>query len=365
MNKAIFMAALYLIFVFPCYANQQILAMPIQDKLKEARDYLSVLPERSLAILSNKEHLLSIDSQETLADWYDAKLIAAIRVANLQQIYLTLLEISELQNTVFFQKHSSTTFNGIGIWMRRSGFLKEAKISYACSLENSKTERAKISPMLNLGIVETKLGNNASAKQLYNLAFNTAEKYEMENIFAVVENSLGNIALSEGNYPEAERLYASALERNEKLMRRSGELTSGLNLLLSFLYQDKLDLFSRLSGRIERKLKRSEVGIKTATFEILKAVYTARIDKAATSDLTEVIARNMKMIKDKSLQKLLSDLIGVYGLAWDDKIIEGNQAQRDHLQARYPSCDWDKFSDENYISVLISQFDQTQALKEN
>ncbi|GAB2683123.1 tetratricopeptide repeat protein [Aliiglaciecola aliphaticivorans] len=365
LKKGILSTALYWVFVFPCFANKQMIAMPIQDKLQEARDYLSVLPERSLAILSNKEHLLRISNHEILADWYDAKMIASIRVADLDQIQDALIHLSKLQNTDFSKTNRTTWLNGLGIWMRKSGFLLDAKISYLCSANNNSTEVGKVIPIMNLAIVELRLGNTQTARILYELALGIAEKHELASVFAIVENGLGNISLIEKKYPQAQVHFSEALKLNEKLQRRSGEVLSGENLLLSFLYQDKLDLFARLSDRIKRKLKRSQSGSRTAYFAILKAIYEARIDSTKIAASTDTISANMTLLKDKALRDVLAELIGTYGLAWQAEIPIKNEVQRDSLKTLYPMCNWEKFSDDNYISVLISQLAQFQDLKEN
>ncbi|WJG11002.1 tetratricopeptide repeat protein [Aliiglaciecola sp. LCG003] len=322
--------------------------------LKEASDHLIVLPEKSVELLSDNITTLSYATKNEQAQWHYITLVATVRTSDLLALQQTLLSLAELQTTQFYQSHSSVILNGLGVWMRRSGYLEMAKMSYFCALEDATLPIDKVRALSNLAVVERNLGHNTDAENVYQSAMQLAKENEFDSYLAIIQNNLGILRLVNEQYSEALQYFSQSIENFQKIDHRAGELLSGINLLHVFLYLEDDLMFDRLDGRIVRMLKRSPAGSRTAYYNILKAVQTARLqpDKLESSIFT--IKQNYALLDDVAIQKLLTPLVRQLGIDTEELPPMVARTYNDEFLQLYASCNWQKYSDETYMSVLKS-----------
>ncbi|GAA0857364.1 tetratricopeptide repeat protein [Aliiglaciecola litoralis] len=326
--------------------------------LKEAQDHLVVLPEKSLTILDKNSHKITVANDEQQAQWHFIAMLAAVSVADLDRLHAALISFEPLSNTEYYQAHLDQILSALGIWFRRSGYLNDAKASYLCSLEKSSTEHSKLRALLNLGVVERNLNHFAQAKEINLIALDIATNIESETYIAVLQNNLGILAISEKRYMDASAHFTKALELNEKLNRRSGELISSMNLLLAFLYQDNSLYFERMVDRAQRKLLLSpDDTARESYLNILKAINSARTIPSSLEQSRQVILANIERVNDKGIQLLLTPLINQLGVQYNiqqqqslDTIYQGP------LLEQFSMCNWQLNSDNANMQAIIGTF---------
>lgn len=333
----------------------------IATTLKEANDYLVILPERSLSILNQHQSLLVTADAEQQAQWQLTKMIAAIRVANLVSIKDALISLGSLQSATYFQSHHEQILNGLGVWLRRSGYLLTAKSAYMCSYSLSTNKSSPLRPILNLAIVERNLGNFQQSKQLNLLALQMAKNEELAHYIAIIENNLGIISISEKRYHAAQKHFSNALDLNEKLQRRSGELLASMNLLLTFLYQDNPLYFNRLYDRAKRKLLLYPDTARGAYLAVLEAIYSAQTEPFTINNSKQKIRDNIVLVNDKGLQALLSPLINKVGVNYHPEQQDTSQRYSGDMLKHYSMCNWNSETNDAHLQQLLVEFNATSS----
>lgn len=360
---------LYVIICLLCCFAQPALArfqqseptFTIESKLKEANDYLVVLPERSLSILTQNDLLLVDANDEQKSQWHAAKMIASIRVANLRYLKETLYGLSQLQNTTYFQDHSETVLNALGVWLRRSGYLHSAKSAYICSFEASNPDKNIIRPLLNLAVVERNLANYKQSKVLNVIALKMAKEQELTAYVATIENNLGILAISESRYYDAHTHFSAALNLNERLNRRSGELLASMNLLLTFLYQENQLYFNRLYERAKRKLLLYPDTARGAYLAVLEAIHTAQTEPFLVKNSQQKILDHIILVNDKGLQDLLSPLINKVGVNYQAEQQNSELVYSGQLLQQYSMCNWNVDLNDDNLQKIIIELGSTQS----
>jgi tetratricopeptide (TPR) repeat protein len=328
--------------------------------LEDASDHLVVLPEKTIAILSQNAHLLNVADKEQQARWHYITLVAAVRAAQLDTVQLALQSLAPLTGTHYYQSHLAQILKGLGIWLRRSGFSNTAKSTYLCSLTYSKNEREKLGAIVNLGVVERNLNNYQRAKEIYTVALEIATKNESNTYIAIIENNLGILAISEHQYDEAQTHFETSLNLNELLKRRSGELLSSMNLLLTFLYQKNIIYFERAKHRAQRKLLLSPDTARAAYFNVLEAIQIARIHPQKLQQSQDVILNNIKLINDIGIQTLLAPLIVDIGVQYEFARPPADAVYKGALLNQFAMCDWQMNSDEANIRLIVAYIAESQ-----
>lgn len=327
----------------------------VEKVIDEAQAHLNVLPEKTANLLTTHTDLLASATPEQKSAWHTTAMLSAIQVSDLDSLYTSLHQLSELNQTKHFEQHTAQILRGIGVWMRRSGHLSSAKAGYLCSIDYSNTLKDKVIAMINLGVVERNLGNLSYSNNMYNAAKELAIELEEEAFLPIIENNLGTLAISQRRYADAQQYFASALEMNQYLNRRSGEVLTANNLLLSFLYQGESLLFERLQPRVERLHVQGKDSAREAYFKILQAVHAAQNTPNSMSKAHQIIDRNIPRVNDTGIYGLLHPLLLQidYHLQLPAQIKD--KGYDGILKQQFAMCDWKKYSQDNHLAVLKSE----------
>ncbi|GAB5378834.1 MAG: hypothetical protein Alis3KO_02320 [Aliiglaciecola sp.] len=327
----------------------------IEHVINEAEDHLRVLPEKTISLLENNSPLLAIATPEQASAWHLTAMLSAIQVSDLDLLNQSLYALSELKETEYFNQHLAKILRGLGVWMRRSGHLTAAKAGYLCSIDYSDSPKDKVIAMINLGVVERNLGNLVYSNNMYTAAKELAAELEEYEFLAIIENNLGTLAITEQRYKDAQQHFAKALEMNQYLNRRSGEVLTANNLLLSFLYQNETLLFQRLQSRVKRLLIPGKDSAREAYFKILQAVHQVQVAPSTLENAHQIIAGNLPLVNDKGIHGLLQPLLA--GIEYQISLPTNAQNQRYNgvLVQQFSMCDWQKYSQDNYLAVLKSK----------
>lgn len=338
----LFKAALTMIilFAFPIHANDAISKEKLIALLVEAEDYLSVKPSRSLKILSAQENL-SYLSESQFFRWHITSIRAALSFNDLVTIEQSIKALIAHKSTTEFERRIVPILSSIGIWLRKSEYFEQAKLTLICALTHNKIAGNKVKLLTSIAIVSRYLNQSDYAVNTYNLAKSIAKNKNMPASLATIENNLGVIYLENGSTLKAERHFREALARYQASSNRSGNIISGINLLQTFLIQDQQVNFQRLSPSITRLTEAFPNESKQSSIFWLNTVFRARQGVNINDKIKAQLIESFNNISDRKLQfslkKHFADELKI-------KVNLPNKIRHEKMPPRWfkeiDQCDW-------------------------
>lgn len=334
------------------YANESLLLV-----LKNAQSYLDILPERTVQILNDNHLMVDYLSDEQKLAWYKAKILATTRISDLDGLESAIRQVATLQSAAHFDQHAYAVFTGMAIWLRRSGYLEQAKLVYSNMLERSQNSEDQINILRNLAVVEHQMGNIELSLKLNELVLRIAQSNGQLKNLAISKNNLGIISLSKQQFPQAKEYFIQSMELNHKLQRRTGELLNSINLLYIFVAQNENLLYSRILPRIERMLALYPNKSRDAYLRVLTLVHAAQNGRAVDDKLIEQANREFGNIDDRGIQMLLEPLLDKNNIPIHYVNTEVSKNYQGDLLNLFSEYNWQKYSSSDYVDVLISKLD--------
>ena len=236
-NSNISMKALiYFVFLFlPVFSFANSI---VETKMTEAEDYLTVNPAQTLSLLDSI-YDKKIFSDEQLIRWHLIRMRAAVPTNQLDKLIESLETVFHYKQHPYFKAHLTSFLSGTGIYLRKKQFLTDAQKSLECAYKYAQNEKQRLTLTNSLALVARQQNDYDSARLLYKKARALAVETNRESIIAMIDNNLGMIEFDVGNIKEAESYYRQALKGYQLIDKRSGIVTASINLLFSFLLQDK------------------------------------------------------------------------------------------------------------------------------
>ncbi|TMP38301.1 tetratricopeptide repeat-containing protein [Pseudoalteromonas citrea] len=278
----------------------------IDNKLQEAKDYLTVDPAQSLQLLSTITEMKTLTVPQQIT-----KHIITMR-ASVPTGKTTLLIDSidaafhHYQHPIFIENLTTIT-SALGIWLRKNNYLDDAQISFECSYRNAKNDRHKLILTNSLALLARQLDDLDKAKTLYTTAKKLARASQQKNVLAIIENNQGMIALEEGKVTLAEQHFRKALIGYQNLDKRSGQISAGLNLLFIFLIQEEQVNFERLYEPTYNLTNAFSNETKKALLFWLNMRFLQLQGKQITKSDYQQLKINYQKIKDKKLKALVNE----------------------------------------------------------
>lgn len=224
------------------------------EKRKKAQDYLQFKPDVSLEILTQDEpiHQLSIKDQ---MHWHINGIWASIYSAQLHYLPPFINKLMALNHTAEFKELFYSAVRPLAVWLRRSGDLENAKLIELCALRHAHLPVHQVISANSFGIIARQEKEYNAAMEYYSLGLQIAGKHELHRHSAALHNSLGITMMNAKRYADAAAQFTIAMEINQGLNAIPGQVINGLNLLLTFWFNEEWDKIARLQPRIQRKLK--------------------------------------------------------------------------------------------------------------
>jgi tetratricopeptide (TPR) repeat protein len=289
------------LLTFPAHASDVISKEKLTSLLIDAEDYLSVKPSKSLKILSTQYNLSSL-SESQFFRWHIASIRVALSFNNLSVMENSIKELITHKSTTEFEHRLVPILSSIGIWLRKSGYPEQAKLTLVCALTHNKIEENKVRLLISIAIASRYLNQNNDAINTYNLAKSIAENENISAPLATIENNLGVIILENDDVTSAEHHFRSALARYQANSNRSGNVISGINLLQTFLIQDKQLDYQRLFPTITRLTKAFPNESRQGTLFWLNTVFQMRQGLKLNKQILSQLEKSFYKISDPKLQ---------------------------------------------------------------
>jgi len=275
------------------------------NKLDEAKDYLRVQPSVTSKILKqdlSKIAQLSINQQLT---WHQNLLRASISLNDLKQVESTVRAMLSYPTLEKETDKFVSLLSSFGIFLRRTGYPQESIWLFNCGLKQPiKSHKQRISLLISKANSFSYLDKNSQAKATYAQALQLAEHNSADVYITAIYNTLGILAIKEGDYKLAKEHLISALQLSQTISRRSGQIVAGLQLLrLSILAKEPI-LYDRLHYRISRLILASDNEVRHA--------YLFWIEKAHQVSKGKVLSIEERAALAEKLKKIEATSIGLY-----------------------------------------------------
>ncbi|TQF66789.1 tetratricopeptide repeat protein [Pseudoalteromonas luteoviolacea] len=222
-----------------------VFAVTVDEKIKEAEDYLRIDPSRSLTILKTIPHIQSLTDTQQVR-WHIAAMRASVPTGDMKLLIDSLEVVFHHQSHPYFVDKLVSIASGTGIWLRKHDYLHDAQLSFECSYKYAINDRQRLTLTNSLALLARQLNDLEKAKALYVKAKKMARLADRKNLLAIIENNQGMIALEEGNIALAEQHFRGALAGYQNIDKRSGQISAGVNLLFVFVIQQQWVNFQRL-----------------------------------------------------------------------------------------------------------------------
>lgn len=216
-----------------------------KNKLDLAEDYLVVSPSRSITILESLDNLDNAPP-ELFIRWHQIYARTAVYTSHYDQLHKSLEAIFKHHKTAYFQQNMTSIMSALGIWLRHAGYFNDAELAFECSYKYAKNDRQRLTLINSIAIVASLKGDYIKARNLYIDNHKIALDLNLSNVAALIESNLGYLALYEGNTADAESWLRKAFINYQKINKRAGQVSAGLNLLMVFLIQENVVNFERL-----------------------------------------------------------------------------------------------------------------------
>jgi tetratricopeptide (TPR) repeat protein len=333
-----------LFFAFVAQANDTTKKKQPSSILLEAEDYLSVKPSKSLAMLSSNIDLSQL-SESQFFRWHITIIRAAVSLNNLLVIESSIKQLLTHKSSAEFEHQIVSILSGVGIWLRKSGYLKQAKQALFCALTYSKSDVKKVKLLTSIAIVSRYLDQKETAVKAYNLAKRIAKDKKITASLATIENNLGVLALESDDIIKAELHFRSALAMYQLSSNRSGNVLSGLNLLQVFLIQEQKQNYQRLSPSITRLTEVFPNESRKSTLFWLNTVFQTRQNLELNELLRSQLEKNFYQINDPKLQLSLKKHFAEeleINVELPKQTYQQNKTPR--WFAEISQCDWEKLA---------------------
>ena len=345
---------IFLIFLVSCQSSalQTETKPALHPVLKEARDHVVVLPEKSLTIQRENLDLLGSLSSKEIVIWHMTTLKAALPVSDLDAMSQAFIDVLPYQEHETFTEYRAFYLNSLGAWMRRNGHYDNARLAYFCSTDLALQNQDRLKSLMNLAIVERNQGNRNDARALNFVALNIAELEKQGAMVATIENNLGILALTSGELDAASDHFKKSLDLNRQLVRRGSEILAGINLLHTFVKQEEYLLYERLYPRIDRLTDRFGQNARSAYLDWIHSVYLHRTENPISFDEKARLAERFNKLNDAGIKKMLFPFTAE--LAIEVEVPDDIQqlTYEGELMSQINFCDWSAYQGMSYDTLL-------------
>lgn len=334
------------------FASQQKQAAEALDKLNEAKSYIRVKPAKSLAILEQYQQHLALLTVEQQILWQLVKIGASQQLHQLEQAEPALHHLLSLRQTPAFQQKLTPITSAFGSWFIRAGYAEAARLSFLCALEHTKDSRHQLGILSNLAIVYRELEQPDTAAALIKMALKISSQAQYQLHAAIIQNNLGILYLDQGRFELAAKHFLIALNHNQSIMRHSGQIRSGSNLLLAYLYLDQQQNYLRLLPRVQRLFNTDTHDSKKAYLKLLTSTYAQRQGKTFSPQQQGQLQQAYAQLDDAALQRTLIPLAKELNLELIHAQPQANKVYSGDWLQQIPGCDWSKYQQPDYLQQL-------------
>lgn len=332
-------------------------AKEVTETITEAKHYLLLKPAISLELITGIKKTLAESNIQTRLDGYMIGLWASIYLLEQEKIsnYFGLLrELSQVNPELINAFPIMRSYTSI-LW--RIGSYEEAKQLAICAAQKTSSHSQLEAITLSLGIILRQQGELESANRINDFGYALAKKQQNKRYIPPFLNNKALIALQEKDFVTAETLLTKALDISYETAHLTGQVISGLNLMLTYLIKHDWDKFERMTLRLERlsALQESESYASFYQWLILAAQKRRAIHLQAPTDaeLNDVFDK----ISNHGIQTFISNVAPELGI--NVQYVKPEIDSHDDLfKDLFNGCNWQEIEKQTFSETLLMLAEQ-------
>ncbi|CCQ11892.1 TPR domain protein [Pseudoalteromonas luteoviolacea B = ATCC 29581] len=278
---------------------------PLDEVLSQAESYLVVSPTRTLETLNSIKHFETLSLSHKM-QWHLLALKAYVPTYQLNKMPTSLDFLFKNQESDFFKKQTVSILSASGIWLRRSGLLDESKAALECAVKLTDEPKKQLTLKNSLALVARQLNEYEKARALYKEMLDELKDTDNHNLIAIVHNNLGSIDLETSNIENAEHHFRLSLVHYQQIDKRSGIISSSLNLLFTFIIEGITLNFERLIEPTKNMTNAFPSDAKKALLFWLEARYDQLKGKLMTPALEYQLLLAFDQLEDDKMRELVA-----------------------------------------------------------
>ncbi|MFC0119856.1 tetratricopeptide repeat protein [Pseudoalteromonas xiamenensis] len=296
------------------FATQQANPDDLRYQLSRAEYFLYKAPKTAI------EHIDAIANLSEMEPdlQFQANLLKA-------QAYLLLFkqdEAAEYLDKVFtlekapaFRERIFSVLYTASTWLRRTNHHETTTKGYTCALKHASDSSQKLKALNGLANTARERNNLVVANSLYLEAKELAERLDDSNALASINNNLGVVASDRGNRGDAQNFFKDAYMLFQLVPNKSGELNSGLNLLVTMLVNKDEAMYARIHSNVRALVNEFQSTSRVAYLNWVEYGHARLQGKKLTANEKAFLAEEFKHLDDVGLQRMikmyLADDLGV------------------------------------------------------
>ncbi|BDX07155.1 hypothetical protein [Planctobacterium marinum] len=322
----------------------------LKERLKEAFDYLHVKPIVALEIIQNAEDELSTADKALQFDAWHTGLWAGAYLADKQVLKTYSERITNAFNEAQSPQQQSKILRAISVRLWHLGDYQTSFHFSLCSLHKADDIERIYSSVLSMGL-NKRISDLEEATQLYLLALENTQKSPHKRFEAPLNNNLGVVALQRDKFAEASYYFSKALTIRAEQNHLSGQLLSGLNLMLSSMFLQDWLSFERLSTRMGRLLKVHPNELLETYYQWMMWVFNQRHFESYSPQQMAQNERLFNNIDNDSLKTSVAKAARFLGFVLDYQPPNKNADHRELMQT-FQFCDWQEIEAMSFEDTL-------------
>ena len=323
----------------------------LNERLKEAFDYLKVKPAVSLEIIQNAEsELVTADKAQQFEAWHTA-LWAGAYLADKQVLQTYSERISNTFNAAQSPQQQSKILRAISVQLWHLGDYQTSFHFSLCSLKKANNAQRVYSSVLSMGL-NKRISDLEKAKQLYALALTQTQRSQDKRFEAAFHNNLGVVALQQAQFDTAANRFHRALTLRSEQNHLSGQLHSGLNLMLTTIFLKDWLSFERLSARMGRLLIVHPNELLNSYYQWMMWVFNQRHFKSYSEQQITEHEKLFNNIENDSLKISVVKAARAQGFALDYHPPNKNADHRELMQT-FQFCNWRQIESMSFEDTLV------------
>jgi len=295
------------VFVTAVFAKEA-----VQDdeyRINEAAYFLNSNPQKTLLLLK-KIDSEKLKSDDLIIEYHHLTILASLLLHEHQSSEPAFASLFSHVDDKAFQERRFNILYNLGVWLRRRGFYSQSEGALLCALRSANKAKDKMKTLNSLGGIARQYEKNSQAQDYFQRTLKLAEKVNNKKAIAIINNNLGVMALEFNEVAKANSFFKAAY-RNFQISRyESGELNSGINLLLTLVLLEDQQTYNRALPRVKELVDKYNSDSKNAYFAWVNAFSEVQFSRYKhTTVQIDTLKQKFESLNEAGLQRLLQKYI--------------------------------------------------------
>jgi hypothetical protein len=222
------------------------------EKLEYIKKYALIAPERARKEILQSADLKNKLSEENQIEWLLQSAMIANRVNNIPLLESSLKSLNEFNQTKFTLNQAANQLYLLGHYNLKSTYNEHAIRAYYCTFDKFQGKTAYLKGLHSISGAYLSLNELKVAEEIAQMVYRGVLENNMDSWKGAAVGTLGIFALHRKDYNIASQYFRQSMDAHQHSKSKSGEYHSGLNLLLTYVLKQDLQMYERLVERLER-----------------------------------------------------------------------------------------------------------------